>query len=449
MTDSAFNDRPELPESGVEIYAAAIAEGCPQDFPPAREARPATRTQTATAKPRRQAKKKPTAQDELDVQTAYFAGLKPADGSGVEAVQPMKFISLGEAAKLKSGDYTIKRLFPAQGVVLVYGQPSAGKSFTVFSSVLHIAAGWPVCGRRVKRRPVYYLILEGSGGLGGRVQAFKAWARATGKPELQDDYADFHTEGFALNDGSQCASLVKTILDAGHQGAVVVIDTLSQATLGLDENSSDMAMAIGNATRIAEAIKGLVVLIHHVGKDVARGPRGHSSLMGNVDCAILVKKAQVGKGAVWSVTKSKDDADGQTVGFKLHVIELGLDEDGDPVTSCAAEPCQPEEQMKPQASAVAEVLKPNSAADKCFKTFLAALHETKAEGVHVNEWRPFYYKASTADPHSKSSKFCRERGQLVALGVLSVTDDVYSLTPEFRRRLQADTAAGIAATQHS
>ncbi len=426
---ACFDDAPQLPPDGNGM------------FPPAKEAITAT-------------KPKQNPQAELAVQEAYFRNLKPvAKGSGVEAVQPMKFISLGEAARLKSGDYTIKRVFPAQGVVLVYGQPSVGKSFTVFSSVLHIAAGWPVCGRRVKRRPVYYLILEGSGGLGGRVQAFKAWARATGKPELQDDCADFRTEGFALNDDSQCASLVKTILDAGHQGAVVVIDTLSQATLGLDENSSDMAAAIGNATRIAEAIKGLVVLIHHVGKDVARGPRGHSSLMGNVDCAILVKKAQDWKGAVWSVTKSKDDADGQTVGFKLHVIELGLDEDGDPVTSCAAEPCQPENQGKPRASAVAEVLKPGSAADKCFQTFLLALHDAKAEGVHISAWRKIYYAKSTADsPNTKRNGFTRARNELVNLGVLAVDNDIYTLTPDFQRRLQANTATptqGSDTTTHS
>ena len=162
--------------------------------------------------------------------------------------------------------------------------------------------------------------------------------------------------------------------------------------------------------------------------------------MGNVDCAILVKKAQVGKGAVWSVTKSKDDADGQTVGFKLHVIELGLDEDGDPVTSCAAEPCQPEERMKSQGSAVAEVLKPGSAADKCFQTFLLALHDAKAEGVHIEDWREVYYAKSTADsPNTKRNGFTRARNELVNLGVLAVDNDIYTLTPEFRRRLQADT----------
>ena len=87
------------------------------------------------------------------------------------------------------------------------------------------------------------------------------------------------------------------------------------------------------------------------------------------------------------------------------------------------------------------MLKPNSAADKCFKTFLTALHEVKTEGVHVNEWRPFYYESSTADsPNTKRNGFTRARNKLVELGVLAVHNDVYTLTPEFQRILQADTA---------
>lgn len=434
-----FRDVPEIPDAEADLMAAAMAEGCPQDFPPAQEARPATKTPTAAAKPRRQAKKKPepqpTAQDELAVQTAYFAGMKPVETSGVKAVQPMEFATLEDVSKMISAGYTVKWLLPAQGVVLLYGESGSLKSFSMFSCGVHISEGWSFDGRRVKRRPVYYLSLEGAGGQGKRIRGFKAWARSAGKPELNGDFR-FWLHGFALKEPDQCKALIKAILDAGHQGAVVIIDTLSQGTLGIDENSSDMAIPIGNATWIADAIGGLVILIHHLGKDTSKGPRGHSSLVGNVDCAISVTKD--GEGVLWTVKKSKDDADGQTVWFKKHIIDLGLDEDGDPVTTCVTEPSQRE---RPKGSAVAEVLKPNSAADKCFKTFLAALHEVKTEGVHVNEWRPFYYESSTADsPNTKRNGFTRARNKLVELGVLAVHNDVYTLTPEFQRILQADTA---------
>ncbi|MBQ1539161.1 MAG: AAA family ATPase [Desulfovibrio sp.] len=440
MADSAFDEAQGVglvtPEEAARLAAeAAQAEGCPQDFLPAREARPATRTQTATAKPRRQAKKKPTAQDELAVQDAYFASLKPVETSGVEAVQPMKFATLKEVATMVSEGYTVKWLLPAQGVVLLYGESGSLKSFSMFSCGVHISEGWSFDGRRVKRRPVYYLSLEGAGGQGKRIRGFNVWAQNAGKPELKGDFR-FWLHGFALDKLDQCNALIKAILDAGHQGAVVIVDTLSQSTVGLDENSSQMAEAIGNATMIANAIGGLVILIHHLGKDTSKGPRGHSSLVGNVDCAISVTKDN--GGVLWTVKKSKDEAEGQTVWFKIHVVDLGLDEDGDPVTTCVTEPSKRD---RPKGSAVAEVLKPGSEAEKGFQNFLLALHEAKTEGVHIEEWRKVYYAKSTADsPNTKRNGFTRVRNKLVKLGVLAVDNDVYTLTPEFQHRLQADTA---------
>lgn len=432
---AAFRDVPELSDDEADGMAAQneAEQRLSPGIPPAQEARPATKPPTATAKPRRQAKKpEPTAQDELAVQTAYFAGLKPVETSGVKAVQPMEFATLEDVAKMKSAGYTVKWLLPAQGVVLLYGESGSLKSFTMLSCAIHISEGWAFDGRRVKRRPVYYLSLEGAGGQGKRVQGFKAQARSAGKPELNGDFR-FWLHGFALKEPDQCKALIKAILDAGHQGAVVIVDTLSQGTVGLDENSSQMAEAINNATMIADAIGGLVVLIHHLGKDTSKGPRGHSSLVGNVDCAISVAKD--GNGVLWTVKKSKDDAEGQTVWFKKHVIDLGLDEDGDPVTTCVTEPSQRE---RPKGSAVAEILKPGCAAAKCFQTYLLALHEAKTEGVHVEDWRPVYYAKCTAD--SKRGKFNRERGELVKLGVLVVDNDVYTIAPEFRQRMQADEA---------
>lgn len=430
MTDSAFDETQGVglvtPEEAARLAAeaaqAAIAEGCPQDFlPPAGEARPGT--------------KMPTAQDELAVQDAYFASLKPVETSGIKAVQPMNFATLEDISKMISAGYTVKWLLPAQGVVLLYGESGSLKSFSMFSCGVHISEGWRFDGRRVKRRPVYYLSLEGAGGQGKRVRGFKAWARIAGKPELKGDFR-FWLHGFALKALDQCKALINAILDAGHQGAVVIVDTLSQSTVGLDENSSQMAEAINNATMIADAIGGLVILVHHLGKDTSKGPRGHSSLIGNVDCAISVTKD--GDGVLWTVKKSKDEAEGQTVWFKVHVIDLGLDEDGDPVTTCVTEPSQRE---RPKGSAVAEVLKPNSEAEKGFQNFLLALHETKTEGVHIEDWRKVFYAKSTADsPNTKRNGFNRVRKKLVELGVLAVDSDVYTLTPEFRLRLQTDTA---------
>ncbi|MCR5258301.1 MAG: helicase RepA family protein [Desulfovibrio sp.] len=369
----------------------------------------------------------PQEPDDLAVQDAYFAGLKPADGSNADAVQPMQFISFQEAAKLESGDYTIKRLFPAQGVVLLFGEPACFKSFTVLSAAAHISEGWRFGGRRVRKRPVYYLALEGSGGLARRIQAFKAWARKTGKPEMKGTFL-FWTHGFRLNKWADCQRLCDSILAAGHKGATVVVDTLSQSCLGIDENSSQMAEAVGNAAKIADAIGGLLVAVHHVGKDSTKGPRGHSSLMGNVDGAIFAHKSKGKMRATWTVHKAKDDAEGQTLSFKLHVFELGLDADGEKVTSCAAEAFEPEQktEVKP---AYGGLMKPDSNAAKAFEAFREAVAENgSGRSATLEEWREVYYRNSSAEPNSKRSQFSTDRKTLTdKLCILRVENDVYTV----------------------
>jgi hypothetical protein len=86
------------------------------------------------------------------------------------------------------------------------------------------------------------------------------------------------------------------------------------------------------AKRLQELTSGLVVLIHHTGKDATKGLRGHSSLFAALDAAIEVSRD--GDRREWKVAKSKDGADGDAHPFKLEIETLGTDAYGDPITSC-------------------------------------------------------------------------------------------------------------------
>ena len=69
------------------------------------------------------------------------------------------------------------------------------------------------------------------------------------------------------------------------------IDTLNQAAPGMDENSSEaMGEAIAAIKSIQAELGGLAMLVHHTGKDAARGLRGHSSLHAALDAAIEVRR---------------------------------------------------------------------------------------------------------------------------------------------------------------
>jgi hypothetical protein len=118
----------------------------------------------------------------------------------------------------------------------------------------------------------------------------------------------------------------------------VCIDTLNQSAPGSDENSNvDMSLIISKAKEISTAINGLVLLVHHTGKDATKGLRGHSSLNAALDVAIEVQNETVKNPKMFRVTKSKDGSCEISGAFKLKVVDLGSDSDGDPITSCIVE----------------------------------------------------------------------------------------------------------------
>jgi RecA-family ATPase len=118
-----------------------------------------------------------------------------------------------------------------------------------------------------------------------------------------------HEGNFTLMSETDVAELADLILTEVGPAPVVFIDTLNQSAPGSDENSSsDMGRLIGNANQLADSVQGLVILIHHSGKDQPRGMRGHSSLFAAMDVVIEVISESGTRR--WQVTKSKDTEGG-------------------------------------------------------------------------------------------------------------------------------------------
>jgi AAA domain len=116
----------------------------------------------------------------------------------------------------------------------------------------------------------------------------------------------------------------------------VVIDTLSATTPGGNENSGeDLGLVLSHCKLLSRRTGALVVIIHHSGKDATRGARGWSGLRAAADAEIEVVRN--GDYRVASVTKMKDGSDGESFAFKLKVIPLGHDADGEEESSCVVE----------------------------------------------------------------------------------------------------------------
>jgi hypothetical protein len=249
-------------------------------------------------------------------------------------VTDMRYLLLTDEnlSMLPPVQWLIKGVLPSQGIAVVFGPSGSGKSFLALDMLQSLALGRDWCGRRVKPCYVTYLALEGEAGLAGRVDAYRSHHGFT-SPNIR-----YMVQPFRLRDADDINDLVLAIQAAGT-GDVVVLDTLSQATAGSDENDSKtMGLIVAAAKLLQEMIGGLVLLIHHTGKDANRGMRGHSSLHAALDCAIEVKRT--GEHREWLVAKSKDGEDGASHPFRLEKVLLGHDSDGDEITSCVVVPDQ-------------------------------------------------------------------------------------------------------------
>lgn len=228
--------------------------------------------------------------------------------------------------------WQIKKIMPARDVVAIYGAPGAGKSFMALDMAVCIAEGREWMGYRTKQAQVVYVVLEAANGFSGRL---KAWQMHHGR-SLPDALQVIAHAPFAFSSAKDIADLVDSVRHAvgdGHGGLVVFIDTLARAMGAFEENdNNDMGRVIAASDAIARALQCTVALVAHPGKDVTKGMRGGSALLGGLDTVIQLEKDADGL-RTWRIEKQKEGEDGLTGCFKLTVVPIGTDEDGDDITS--------------------------------------------------------------------------------------------------------------------
>jgi hypothetical protein len=246
--------------------------------------------------------------------------------------QPFKLLSGADLCNAPPMRWLVHGVLPVEGLAALYGASGSGKSFLMLDIGCAVAGGecdW--FERRVTQAPVTYVCLEGEAGMGKRLQAWRQHHK-----KLIPDALRFITQPFDLL-GADVIDLSKSVIAGGGAGGLVILDTLNRAAPGADENSSvDMGNIIAAAKKLQNLVGGLVLLVHHTGKDATKGLRGHSSLYAALDGAIEVIKTDNRR--EWSVAKSKDDITGDAHPFKLEIVTTGLDDDGDEITSCVAVP---------------------------------------------------------------------------------------------------------------
>jgi hypothetical protein len=296
-----------------------------------------------------------------------------------------KFVGFDDAASRAisaQGKPLIKGLLDQGAMTILYGPSNVGKTFVAMDLAYHVAAGMPYGGMRTSGGAVVYVAAEGGRGVYQRVAAIKA--------KHKSDNVPFHILPASVDlrrKDADLGPLIAAIRALDVPVALIVVDTLSRAMAGGDENSSvDMGNIVTHFDALRESTSAHLLVVHHTGKVVANGARGHSLLRAATDTEIEISDG------VFEVTKQRDLPKSWSSAFFLDVVELGRDADGDPITSCTVRLIEKDEGF-------AGDLNLKEAAVYRAISELGAFAEGPAEGVGLNDVEDFL--ARSADKLSR------------------------------------------------
>jgi hypothetical protein len=245
------------------------------------------------------------------------------DGQTSRRFQSVPFADVAWEALADPVTPLIKGWLDQGAMSVMYGESNSGKTFVALDMAYHIAAGVAWNRRHVNRGRVVYVVAEGGRSFAKRCEALK---RAKGGTDI-----DLHILRYPINLFNSKTDLDELILEIETLGEVslLVIDTLSRALSGGDENSStDMGALIKNLDRIRARVGAHIMIIHHSGKDRAKGARGWSGLRAATDTEIEIADNTV------HANKQRDMDALPPVRFRLDAVDLGADTEGDPIRSC-------------------------------------------------------------------------------------------------------------------
>lgn len=208
------------------------------------------------------------------------------------------------------------------GVCYMYGASKSYKSFFAIGLCGAIAkkTGY-FNGRRVAGGNAVYIAAEAPKTLPKRRFA---WAQEHNNGQPLPNWHTVTTR-FNFADPKELAGIVG-MFDGmqeatGEPIRLIVVDTFSRTFCG-NENSTDDAMQFHNGVdTLAQRYDCAVLVIHHSGKDEARGMRGSSSLYAAADNVIVCKRGK-DLSIELELDKTKIGADGERLTLPLKTVKL-------------------------------------------------------------------------------------------------------------------------------
>jgi len=328
--------------------------------------------------------------------------------------------------KLTAPQYLIEGLIEQQSLCQIFGEPGAGKSFVGIDVACSIGSGKDFHGRPVVRGPVVYVAGEGRRGV---VRRSNAWGKAH-KIDLANIALYISRTSVGINNGNNLSELkaeLRRIAEEFGSPALIILDTLARNFGDGDENDTrDMTSFIAEIDSLNDEFFCASLIVHHAGHGEKGRARGSSALKGALDAEYKISKQD--DRIRMSCTKMKDEDEPDPLLFYLIPVDMGKDENGNPVGSAVLE-------FRGTAAPESARLSENE------RLGVATFNEAFAElghstlnlnpaQLHLEKWREVFYKRATQPKtDSKRTAFDRARRTLRNKGWLTVEDDFYNLTP--------------------
>lgn len=246
----------------------------------------------------------------------------------------------------ESNDF-VQGLLADNQLSVIYGESNCGKTFFMTDLCFHIATGRRWRDRRVDKGGIIYAALEGSYGLRNRVAAYRlTHGLDNALFAMVASQVDFLSPEGNIDQFIDC---IKRATDDMGSCKMVVVDTLSRALSGGDENSGqDMGMLVHHADRIRYETGAHVCFIHHAGKNKALGARGHSSLRAAVDTEIEISREDGADYSTIKVAKQREMEAGEDMYFGLEKVVLAVNGLSEEITSCVVRVIDPDDVEAPK-----------------------------------------------------------------------------------------------------
>ena len=209
---------------------------------------------------------------------SVFGAARPATAPATAPAQPKRFYRSGELDQLPRVAWLVDGLVPSTGTVVLYGREGSGKSFLALRLANIVARRKTVLYVPYEDLPILHQRQAAHDDYFGCQPAGDLYYMALDMPVLNEEGA---VERF------------KACLEAeGIKPALIIFDTFRASTTALEENSAkDVGAVIDVLKQIKSDLACTILVVHHMGKESAKGARGSTVITADTDLSFEVEGA--------------------------------------------------------------------------------------------------------------------------------------------------------------